>query len=220
MEEEEPKGGRYLIFSNTSGALGVPGLGPYSATKHAVEGLIESMLYETHAFNIKATLVEPGLLHQDTLDPHNGVREEQIPFSHFVTKQPPLISAYTDPNAPAGHAQRMFQWLGSGNTQPTSTVRSAELVWQLGHCRFPPLRLALGQFAVESVRDRLRCVIEEIEDWKHLGFGEEGEEVSGAGGQEVAYGAGGEVADVGEEGDVVKEQVDAVEAVTGGGGKG
>ncbi|KAI4175890.1 MAG: hypothetical protein LQ346_008008, partial [Caloplaca aetnensis] len=55
-EEPEPIGGRYLIFSSTSGALGVPGLGPYSATKHAVEGLIESMLYETHAFNIKATL--------------------------------------------------------------------------------------------------------------------------------------------------------------------
>ncbi|KAI6778249.1 uncharacterized protein J7T54_004880 [Emericellopsis cladophorae] len=30
-------GGRYLIFSSTSGALGVPGLGPYCATKYAVE---------------------------------------------------------------------------------------------------------------------------------------------------------------------------------------
>ncbi|KAI7649173.1 NAD(P)-binding protein, partial [Hortaea werneckii] len=35
-------GGRYLIFSSTSGALGVPGLGPYCATKYATEGLIES----------------------------------------------------------------------------------------------------------------------------------------------------------------------------------
>ncbi|KAJ4175101.1 1,2-dihydroxy-3-keto-5-methylthiopentene dioxygenase [Fusarium falciforme] len=52
--------GRYLIFSSTSGALGVPGLGPYCATKYAVEGLIEAMLYETDAFNIKATLIEPG----------------------------------------------------------------------------------------------------------------------------------------------------------------
>lgn len=51
----------------------------------------------------------------------------------------------------------------------------------LGHCRFPPLRLLLGGFAVESVRDRLRCVIEEIEDWKHLSFEEEGG-VAGEGG--------------------------------------
>ncbi|KAI4199813.1 MAG: hypothetical protein LQ350_004343 [Teloschistes chrysophthalmus] len=67
-EEEEPIGGRYIIFSSTSGALGIPGLGPYCATKHAVEGLIESMLYEVHAFNIKATLVEPGYL-RPTIQP-------------------------------------------------------------------------------------------------------------------------------------------------------
>ncbi|KAL8975783.1 MAG: hypothetical protein Q9177_006994, partial [Variospora cf. flavescens] len=54
--EESTGGGRYLIFSSTTGALGAPGLGPYCATTRAVEGLIESMLYETHAFNIKATL--------------------------------------------------------------------------------------------------------------------------------------------------------------------
>ncbi|KAL9576157.1 MAG: hypothetical protein Q9212_007335, partial [Teloschistes hypoglaucus] len=36
-EEDGPIGGRYIIFSGTSGALGIPGLGPYCATKHAVE---------------------------------------------------------------------------------------------------------------------------------------------------------------------------------------
>jgi hypothetical protein len=30
--------------------------------------------------------------------------------------------------------------------------------------------LLLGTFAVESVRDRLRSIMEEIEDWKHLRF--------------------------------------------------
>jgi hypothetical protein len=49
-------------------------------------------------------------------------------------------------------------------------VKTAELVWQLGHCSYPPLRLLLGTFAVESIRDRLRSIIEEIEDWKHLSF--------------------------------------------------
>lgn len=36
----EQQAGRYIIFSSTSGSLGVPGLGPYCATKYAVEGLI------------------------------------------------------------------------------------------------------------------------------------------------------------------------------------
>lgn len=59
-------------------------------------------------------------------------------------------------------------------------VKCAELVWQLGHCSYPPLRLLLGSYAIESIRDRLRSITEELEDWKHLHFpvapGEGGEE--------------------------------------------
>ncbi|MCJ1472915.1 hypothetical protein MMC13_001564 [Lambiella insularis] len=157
------EGGRYLIFSSTSGALGVPGLGPYCATKYAVEGLIESMLYEIDAFNIKATLVEPGHVRRDEPDS----KTNPLPtFGHFFIK--PASEPYSGATAPAGHAKRMVQWLG--DNQPTSAVKAAELVWQLGHCSFPPLRLLLGSYAVESVRDRLRSIIEEIEDWKHLSF--------------------------------------------------
>ena len=61
----ERRAGRYLIFSSTSGALGVPGLGSYCASKYAVEELMESMLYEVDSFNIKGTLVEPGHMRRD-----------------------------------------------------------------------------------------------------------------------------------------------------------
>ena len=162
----EREQGRYLIFSSTSGALGVPGSAPYCATKYAVEGLIESMLYEVDAYNIKATLVEPGYLRRDDTHPHitNGGR---LPaFGHFLVKPPSAL--YASPQAPAAHAKRMLQWIGPN--QPTSVIKAAELVWQLGHCSFPPLRLLLGTFAVESIRDRLRSIMEEIEDWKHLSF--------------------------------------------------
>ncbi|KAI7011573.1 NAD(P)-binding protein [Hortaea werneckii] len=203
-------GGRYLIFSSTSGALGVPGLGPYCATKYATEGLIESMLYEIDTFGIKATLVEPGHMRLDeptglddkatngsypsssSSDP-NYPPHHQAPtlttttttnggptpttsttnthpplrrYGHFFVKPP--STPYATPHAPAGHARRVVQWLA--DRQPTSAVKSAELVWQLGHCRFPPLRLLLGSFAVESVRDRLKSITEEIEDWKFLHF--------------------------------------------------
>ncbi|MCJ1311601.1 hypothetical protein MMC25_005274 [Agyrium rufum] len=171
------EGGRYLIFSSTSGALGVPGLGPYCATKYAVEGLIESMLYEIDAFNIKATLVEPGHVRRDDTDVMGGA--VPLPkFGHFFIK--PASEAYSGPTAPAGHAKRMVQWLG--DKQPTSAVKAAELVWQLAHCSFPPLRLLLGSYAVESVRDRFRSIIEEIEDWKFLSFPVTGSGTDGAGG--------------------------------------
>ncbi|KAI1919020.1 1,2-dihydroxy-3-keto-5-methylthiopentene dioxygenase [Ophidiomyces ophidiicola] len=165
--------GRYLIFSSTSGALGVPGLGPYCASKYAVEGLIESMLYEIDCFNIKGTLVEPGHIRRDDFDslpgipvPENYLSSPLPAFGHFLVK--PAGPAYNGQNAPAAHAKRVIQWLG--DKQPTSAVKAAELVWQLGHCSYPPLRLLLGSYAVESIRDRLKCITEEIEDWKHLSF--------------------------------------------------
>ena len=157
--------GRYLIFSSTSGALGVPGLGPYCATKYAVEGLIESMLYEVDAFNIKMTLVEPGHIRRD--DVHIQASGENLPiFGHFKVARP--SEPYQGKDSPAEHPKRMLHWMG--HNQPTSAVKSAELVWQLGHCSYPPLRLLLGTFAVDSIRDRLNSIIVEIEDWKHLNY--------------------------------------------------
>lgn len=174
--KEGENAGRYLIFSSTSGALGVPGLGPYCATKYATEGLIESMLYEIDAFGIKATLVEPGHVRLDEptgLDDKvaeglttDGHKINLKRYGHFFVKK--ASAPYATNTAPAGHASRVVQWLA--DRQPSSAVKSAELVWQLGHCRYPPLRLLLGGFAIDSVRDRLRSVIEEIEDWKHLHF--------------------------------------------------
>lgn len=155
--------GRYLIFSSTSGALGVPGLGPYCATKYAVEGLIEAMLYETDSFNVKATLIEPGPVRRD--QPDTGDRPLPT-WGHFLIKPP--SEAYSHATSPALHAKRMVQWLG--DHQPTSAIKCGELVCQLAHCSYPPLRLPLGSYAIESIRDRMRSVTEELEDWKHLNF--------------------------------------------------
>lgn len=209
--------GRYLIFSSTAGALGIPGLAPYCATKYAVEGLVESMLYEVNVWGIKATLVEPGFVRDDddddddevdpsprdpTVDaPSSPSNTAATPYAHFTLRASPS-PPYTHPTHPTHHATRILSWLGPAG-QPTSSSRSAELVWQLAHCRYPPLRLLLGAYAVDSVRDRLRCVTEEIEDWKGLRFGEgapgagsggagQVEEASGEGGTEDNEGDGGE----------------------------
>lgn len=223
----QQNGGRYLIFSSTSGALGVPGLGPYCASKYAVEGLIEAMLYEVDSFNIKATLVEPGLVRRD--EPTDPKANPLPTWGHFLIK--PASDAYSHATSPALHAKRMVQWLG--DRQPTSAVKCAELVWQLGHCSYPPLRLLLGSYAIESIRDRLRSVTEELEDWKHLNYpvapdapggergektdkderGESKEEKGGEGGEmEVEGREEKEEREEGEENE--KEDDDAMERVT------
>ncbi|ANB15803.1 hypothetical protein AWJ20_3447 [Sugiyamaella lignohabitans] len=51
----------------------------------------------------------------------------------------------------------------------TAQVNSlGNLVWDLAHCNNPPIRIALGRQATKTVKDKLRSVVEEVEDWKYL----------------------------------------------------
>jgi NAD(P)-dependent dehydrogenase (short-subunit alcohol dehydrogenase family) len=51
---------RYINLTSTAGIVGVPGLGPYCATKWAIEGFTESLSQELEGFGCKATIVEIG----------------------------------------------------------------------------------------------------------------------------------------------------------------
>lgn len=52
--------GRIINVSSISGRVGLPLVSTYAATKHAVEGLSESLRWELEAFGIDVCLVEPG----------------------------------------------------------------------------------------------------------------------------------------------------------------
>ncbi|WP_123043361.1 SDR family NAD(P)-dependent oxidoreductase [Cohnella candidum] len=53
-------GGRIVLVSSISGRIGFPALGPYCASKHALEGLGESLRLELAPFGVAVSLVEPG----------------------------------------------------------------------------------------------------------------------------------------------------------------
>ncbi|KAK9466385.1 hypothetical protein V1512DRAFT_263498 [Lipomyces arxii] len=154
--------GRYIVFSSIAGIMGVPGLGPFSASKFAVEGLIESLGYEIEEFGGKCTLVYPG--HSDA---EESQEQRSPPWRHFVIK--PMSNSYR--GTPAEHAQRMILWVS--DRRNTAVVKIGEIVWELAHSRNPPLRLLLGSEAIESMRNKLRQAIEEVEDWKFLFVGDD-----------------------------------------------
>ncbi len=52
--------GRIINMSSISGKFGFPGLSPYTASKHALEGYSESLRLELKPFGIDVVLVEPG----------------------------------------------------------------------------------------------------------------------------------------------------------------
>ncbi|TDY20223.1 short-subunit dehydrogenase [Paraburkholderia sp. BL6665CI2N2] len=54
------RGGRIVNVSSVLGFLPAPYMGLYSATKHAVEGLTETLDHEVRQFGIRAAVVEPS----------------------------------------------------------------------------------------------------------------------------------------------------------------
>ena len=56
----EQKSGKIINMSSISGKIAFPGLSPYVASKHALEGWTESLRLEVKSFGIDVALVEPG----------------------------------------------------------------------------------------------------------------------------------------------------------------
>lgn len=79
----EQGGGLIINMSSLAGLVGVPYLGIYATSKHALEGYTESLRYEVRNFGIKVVLVEPGDIHTsiagappaNRISAYDGVRE-------------------------------------------------------------------------------------------------------------------------------------------------
>jgi NAD(P)-dependent dehydrogenase (short-subunit alcohol dehydrogenase family) len=61
-------GGRIVHISSSSGRNALPYLGPYAASKFALEALADSMRIELHRFGVRVSLIEPGPVETPLLD--------------------------------------------------------------------------------------------------------------------------------------------------------
>ncbi|MGR1220222.1 SDR family NAD(P)-dependent oxidoreductase [Metapseudomonas otitidis] len=77
--------GRVVMISSDAGCIAAPFLGAYSASKHAVEGLAESLRRELLLFGIDVVIIGPGFVATDIWDkaeavdfaPHRGTPYEK-----------------------------------------------------------------------------------------------------------------------------------------------
>jgi NAD(P)-dependent dehydrogenase (short-subunit alcohol dehydrogenase family) len=58
----KPQGGTIVNVSSTAGRVAFPLFPVYNGTKYALEGISESMRYETESFGVKIILIEPGTI--------------------------------------------------------------------------------------------------------------------------------------------------------------
>lgn len=142
--------GHILQISSIAGISSNPGLGLYNASKFALEGMTEALALEAKDLNIKITLVEPGPFRTDWAGA-SSVRSEKI------------IPAY---DSTAGERIRILN--GIVGKQPGDPAKAAKAIIKIVNSDNPPLRLALGKIALDVIRNKIKILQRDLDEWEDL----------------------------------------------------
>ena len=141
--------GRGTIVQMTSmgGRFSFPGVGGYSATKFALEGLSEALAAEVAEFGIRVLIVEPGAF--------------RTGFAGDKLRQSNPLPAYETSVGPVRSGLP-----GSDGGQPGDPAKAAAAILSAIDADDPPLRLALGSDAADEIDAALRRARTEFEAWE------------------------------------------------------
>jgi NAD(P)-dependent dehydrogenase (short-subunit alcohol dehydrogenase family) len=145
------KGGAIVNVSSMGGQLSFPGVGAYSASKFALEGMSEALAQEVAPFGIKVMIVEPGALRTN--------------FSSADTiKQMPVMEAYRDV---VGTMRALTRDLdGKQDGDPVKAARALDLALSADNT---PLRLQVGGDSIAAVRAHAQHLLQDLAAWEKVG---------------------------------------------------
>jgi NAD(P)-dependent dehydrogenase (short-subunit alcohol dehydrogenase family) len=139
--------GHIIQVSSLAGVISAPNLGIYCASKWALEAMSEALAGEVKPFGIHVTIVEPS-----------GFRTEWD-GSSMVRAQP--LAAYDEVLAGARAALSVTD----RRVQPGDPARAAQVLLQLVDAAEPPLRLPLGNMAVDVAARTYQARMEASAAW-------------------------------------------------------
>jgi len=142
------RNGRIINNSSQAGLMANPGTGYYSASKYALEGLMEALGKEVAPFNIFVTSVQPGAFRTDW----SGRSMRRSP--HRIEAYSPTVGARLDMIA------------ALGDKAPGDPVRAAQVFVDLAHMDAPPPQLLLGRGVLDTYRDKLRAQLAALDQWE------------------------------------------------------
>jgi NAD(P)-dependent dehydrogenase (short-subunit alcohol dehydrogenase family) len=140
--------GNILNLSSIGGLVSTPGMGYYNATKYAVEGLSEALAQEVAPFGIHVTLIEPGPFRTDFL-------------GRSITQAAEIIPDY---DKTAGNARRYAA--DNNGKQKGDPLRAVHAMMQVVESPNPPLRLLLGNIALDRLRIKIDSLQKEVKTWE------------------------------------------------------
>ncbi|BFG79550.1 oxidoreductase [Paraburkholderia terrae] len=145
------RSGHVINISSIVGYQAAAGVGVYSSTKFAVEGITEALHAELKPLGIHATLIEPGFFRTDFLDTS----------SLLVGKD--IIDDYEQTS---GTLRRLA--VDINHNQPGDPQKLATAVVTLVDAQTPPLRLPLGTDTLKAIAEKNAFVTAETQTWEAL----------------------------------------------------
>ena len=143
------RAGSIVNISSLGGQLSFAGFGAYSASKFALEGISEALALEVAGFGIKVLIVEPGNFRTNLLG--GG------------TRTMPAMEAYRDTVGGTREFARNMH-----GTQVGDPLKAAAAIDRALAADKTPLRLQLGEDAVEAVRTHASKLLDDLENWRSV----------------------------------------------------
>jgi NAD(P)-dependent dehydrogenase (short-subunit alcohol dehydrogenase family) len=142
------RSGAIVAISSMGGQLSFAGFAAYSATKFALEGLSEALADEVRPLGIKVLIVEPGAFRTGLFGSHSASAS---------------LPDYADT---VGRTREMVE-SGAG-TQPGDPAKAAAAILTALDAPDTPLRLPLGDDAVDAVLGHLDSTRADLLTWEKV----------------------------------------------------
>jgi NAD(P)-dependent dehydrogenase (short-subunit alcohol dehydrogenase family) len=144
--------GAIVQVSSMGGQLSMPGFGAYCAAKFALEGLSEALAPEVGPLGIRVLIVEPGAF--------------RTGFGGGRMHRSDPLPAYAETVGPTRAAVDAMD-----GSQPGDPDRAAAAILAALDADEPPLRLALGDDAVDAIRAKHEQLRADLEGWEAVSRG-------------------------------------------------
>ncbi|XVQ08895.1 oxidoreductase [Spirillospora sp. CA-255316] len=145
--------GAVVQMSSMGGRFSFPGVGGYSATKFAIEGLSEALAAEVAPFGIKVLVVEPGA------------------FRTAFAGERALLQSAALPAYEASVGPVRSDLPSTDGKQPGDPAKAAAAILRALDAEETPLRLPLGNDAADAVSASLERARAEFAAWEDVARG-------------------------------------------------
>jgi NAD(P)-dependent dehydrogenase (short-subunit alcohol dehydrogenase family) len=147
----EQRSGNVVAITSTAGIVGQEFCSAYAAAKFGVEGWMESLRFEVEPFGIHTTTVEPGFFRTELLE------KESTAYADLS------IDDYAERTA-----QTRPAWEEMSGKQGGDPAKLAKALVTVVEQEQPPLRWVAGADAVETVEQKAKDLLAQVDAYRDL----------------------------------------------------